>query len=41
MRSVAKHLPDSSGFDLKHILVEPGKEISLLLKAREELLNEK
>src|ERR1700731_1151567 len=29
MRNLAKHLPDSSGFDLKHILVEPGKPISL------------
>src|ERR1700732_1805520 len=29
MRNLAKHLPDSSGFDLKHILVDPGKTISL------------
>jgi hypothetical protein len=29
MRNLAKHLPDSSGFDLKHIFVEPGKTISL------------
>ena len=29
MRNLATHLPDSSGFDLKHILVEPGKTISL------------
>ena len=29
MRNLAKHLPDSSGFDLKHILVEPGKPIPL------------
>jgi PPK2 family polyphosphate:nucleotide phosphotransferase len=29
MRNLAKRLPDSSGFDLKHILVEPGKPISL------------
>jgi PPK2 family polyphosphate:nucleotide phosphotransferase len=29
MRNLATHLPGSSGFDLKHILVEPGKTISL------------
>lgn len=29
MRNLAKHLPESSGFDLKHLLVEPGKKISL------------
>ena len=28
MRNLAKHLTNSSGFDLKHILVEPGKTIS-------------
>jgi PPK2 family polyphosphate:nucleotide phosphotransferase len=30
MRNLAKHLPQSSGFDLKHLLVEPGKKISLI-----------
>ena len=29
MRNLTKHLPDASGFDLKHILVEPDKSISL------------
>jgi PPK2 family polyphosphate:nucleotide phosphotransferase len=29
MRNLADHLPESSGFDLKHLLVEPGKTISL------------
>ncbi len=29
MRNLANHLPESSGFDLKHLLVEPGKTISL------------
>ena len=29
MRNLAKHLADSSGFDLKRILVEPGQSISL------------
>src|SRR6478736_4335420 len=29
MRNLMKHLPEASGFDLKHILVEPGKKISL------------
>jgi PPK2 family polyphosphate:nucleotide phosphotransferase len=29
MRNLAKHLPESSGFDLKHLLVEPGKKVSL------------
>jgi len=29
MRNLAKHLPESSGFDLKHLLVEPGRKISL------------
>jgi PPK2 family polyphosphate:nucleotide phosphotransferase len=29
MRNVAEHLPKSAGFDLKHLLVEPGKKISL------------
>jgi PPK2 family polyphosphate:nucleotide phosphotransferase len=29
MRNLTKHLPDASGFELKHILVEPGKTISL------------
>jgi len=29
MRTLGNHLPDSSGFDLKHILVEPEKPISL------------
>jgi PPK2 family polyphosphate:nucleotide phosphotransferase len=29
MRNLAKHLPESSGFDLKHLLVEPGTRISL------------
>ena len=29
MRNLAKHLPDSSGFDLKDVLVEPGKPVSL------------
>ena len=29
MRNLAKHLPDSSGFDLKHLFVEPGASISL------------
>src|ERR1700732_1232012 len=29
MRNLAKHLPASSGFDLKHLLVEPGRTISL------------
>jgi PPK2 family polyphosphate:nucleotide phosphotransferase len=30
MRNLTKHLPDASGFDLKRILVEPGKTISLM-----------
>jgi len=29
MRNLADYLPESSGFDLKHLLVEPGKTISL------------
>src|SRR4030081_3526313 len=29
MRNLAKHLPDSSGFDLKHLFVEPSASISL------------
>jgi PPK2 family polyphosphate:nucleotide phosphotransferase len=29
MRNLTKHLPETSGFDLKHILVKPGKTISL------------
>src|ERR1700729_3400948 len=29
MRNLAKHLPESSDFDLKHLLVEPGRKISL------------
>jgi PPK2 family polyphosphate:nucleotide phosphotransferase len=29
MRNLAKHLPESSGFNLKRILVEPGETISL------------
>jgi len=29
MRNLANHLPESSGFDLKHLLVEPGRKISL------------
>jgi polyphosphate kinase 2 (PPK2 family) len=29
MRNLAKHLPDSSGFDLKRTLAEPGKTVSL------------
>jgi PPK2 family polyphosphate:nucleotide phosphotransferase len=29
MRNLAKHLPESSGFDMKHLLVEPGRKISL------------
>src|SRR5580693_9419973 len=29
MLNLAKHLPESSGLDLKHLLVEPGKTISL------------
>ncbi len=29
MRNLAKHLPESSGIDLKHLLVEPGRTISL------------
>jgi PPK2 family polyphosphate:nucleotide phosphotransferase len=29
MRNLAMHLPESSGFDLKHLLVEPGRKISL------------
>jgi PPK2 family polyphosphate:nucleotide phosphotransferase len=29
MRNLAKHLPESSGFDLKHLLVEPERKISL------------
>ena len=29
MRNLAKYLPDSSGFDLKHLFVEPGASISL------------
>jgi PPK2 family polyphosphate:nucleotide phosphotransferase len=29
MRNLAKHLPESAGFDLKHLVVEPGKKISL------------
>ena len=29
MRNLAEHLPKSAGFDLKHLLVEPGKKISL------------
>ena len=50
MRNLAKHLSDSSGFDLKQILVEPGKTISLKkdfdpaysgnFKAKEETLTE-
>ena len=30
MRNLVKHLPESSGFDLKHLLVEPDKKISLM-----------
>ena len=50
MRNLAKHLSESSGFDLKHLLVEPGKKISLakdfdpkytgVFKAKEEALAE-
>jgi PPK2 family polyphosphate:nucleotide phosphotransferase len=29
MPNLAKHLPESSSFDLKHLLVEPGRKISL------------
>jgi len=29
MRNLTKYLPESSGFDLKHVLVEPDKKISL------------
>jgi polyphosphate kinase 2 (PPK2 family) len=29
VRNLAKYLPDSSGFDINRILVEPGKTISL------------
>jgi PPK2 family polyphosphate:nucleotide phosphotransferase len=29
MRNLANHLPESSGFDLTHLLVEPGRKISL------------
>jgi PPK2 family polyphosphate:nucleotide phosphotransferase len=29
MRNFAKYLPESAGFDLKHLLVQPGKTISL------------
>jgi PPK2 family polyphosphate:nucleotide phosphotransferase len=29
MRNLAKHLPEAADFDLKHLLVEPGKTISL------------
>jgi PPK2 family polyphosphate:nucleotide phosphotransferase len=29
MLNLAKHLPESSGLDLKHLLVEPGRTISL------------
>jgi PPK2 family polyphosphate:nucleotide phosphotransferase len=29
MRNLAKHLPETSGFDLKHLLVEPERKISL------------
>jgi PPK2 family polyphosphate:nucleotide phosphotransferase len=29
MRNLAKHLPASSGFELKHLLVDPGRTISL------------
>jgi PPK2 family polyphosphate:nucleotide phosphotransferase len=29
MRNLNKHLPDASGFELKHILLEPGRTISL------------
>src|ERR1700675_33553 len=29
MRNLAKHLPETSGFDLKHLLVEPDRKISL------------
>jgi PPK2 family polyphosphate:nucleotide phosphotransferase len=29
MHNLAKHLPESADFDLKHLLVEPGKAISL------------
>jgi PPK2 family polyphosphate:nucleotide phosphotransferase len=29
MRNLTKYLPESSGFDLKHLLVEPGRTISL------------
>jgi PPK2 family polyphosphate:nucleotide phosphotransferase len=29
MRNLAKYLPESPGFDLKHLLVEPGKTVSL------------
>jgi PPK2 family polyphosphate:nucleotide phosphotransferase len=50
MRNLADHLPESSGFDLKHLLVEPGKTISLkkdfdpkytgAFKGKEEALTE-
>jgi PPK2 family polyphosphate:nucleotide phosphotransferase len=50
MRNLAKHLSESSGFDLKHLFVEPGKKISLakdfdpkytgVFKAKEEALAE-
>jgi PPK2 family polyphosphate:nucleotide phosphotransferase len=29
MHNLAKHLPETSGFDLKHLLVEPDRKISL------------
>jgi PPK2 family polyphosphate:nucleotide phosphotransferase len=29
MRNLAKHLPETSGFELKHLLVEPDRKISL------------
>jgi PPK2 family polyphosphate:nucleotide phosphotransferase len=29
MRNIAKYLPESSGFDLKHLVVEPGQKMSL------------
>jgi PPK2 family polyphosphate:nucleotide phosphotransferase len=29
MRNLAKYLPEAAGFDLKHLLVEPGRTISL------------
>jgi PPK2 family polyphosphate:nucleotide phosphotransferase len=50
MRNLAKQLPDLSGFDLKQVLVEPGRTISLKkdfdpgytgnFKAKEEALEE-